>query len=171
MMNKKAQGFAFGLITFIGIVIILIVLAPTLLHVVTTILTEVGENLNATDTRAGDAVLGIEEDFTNLWDIVIILAFLLNVILLLISAFLVDTHPAFLIFYIIMVFFTVIFVSGAVDALEGIYATSEYQIVVGQYLPMTEFLLDYFEIIILGIAVLSGIITYAKLKGSTRGAY
>lgn len=160
-MNKKAQ-LDFGLVTFLGIIIIILILAPILVNVVTTILGEVGTNINNTNVAAGVAVSSVETSFTNLWDIVIISLFLLNVILLLITAFLIDIHPAFMIMYILFCFFTIIFIPNVMDVVDVIYV--QYSADVGQYLPLTEFMVDYFEAIILGIMVLSGIIIYAKIK-------
>lgn len=162
-MLKKGQA-DFGIITFITVVIGILILAPVLLYTATTIMTEVGTTLNETDENAGGIILDTQTTFTSLFDIVIVMMFLLNVILLLITAFLVDTHPAFMIMYIMFAFFTVIFVPTLSDVVETIYSVSEYQEVIGQNLPFSEFLVQNFVMIIMGILVLSGIVMYAKIK-------
>lgn len=161
MLNKKAQ-LGFGVITFIAVVISLLILAPILVSVVTEILGEVGTQLNNTNTEAGDAVLSTQNTFTDLIDIVIILLFALNVILLLVTSFFIDTHPAFMILYIIFAFFTIIFAPNIIDVVDSVY--SEYSTEVGLYLPLTEFIVNNFTMVIFGVLILSGIIIYAKIK-------
>jgi hypothetical protein len=169
MLNKKGQMMEYGIISFVGIVIIMLLLAPFLINIVTTVLGEFGTELTAVDAEAGAAVTSIETTYTNLWDIVIILLFVLNVLLLFISAFLVDTHPVFFIMYILFAFFTVMFVPNVLDVVNEVYDHSQYAGDVGLYLQFTEFILNNFMVIILGILILSGIIMYAKFKFLSRG--
>lgn len=160
-MNKTAQ-IDFGVITFIGIVIVLIILAPIFYKVVKSTTEGFSTAINSTNEDAAKAVTHIGGTFTSTLDLVIVLAFVINVILLLITAFLIDTHPIFIIFYIMFCFFTIAFVPNVTDAVNGVWGA--YAADVGSDLPLVEFLLDNFSIIILAVMVLSGIVIYAKIK-------
>lgn len=160
MLNKKAQGF--GIIAFVGVVVVILILAPILINIVTTTLGEVSDNINNTSPTASNAIDSVETSFTNLWDLVIIMVFLLNIILLFLTAFFIDTHPAFMILYIMFAFFAIVFIPNIMDAVDAIY--DQYSADVGAYLPLTEFLVNNFSYVLLAVIALSGIILYAKIK-------
>ena len=162
-MNKQGQ-IGVGIITLVGIGIVLLVLAPILLDVVTTTVGEFSDALNNTDTNAAATVNSIETSFVNLWDLVLVLFFGLNIILLLLSAFFIDTHPAFVIIYIMMAFFVLVFAPNVLDAVDEIWSQTQYAEETGLYLTGMNFILAYFETIVLGIIVMSGIVMYAKFK-------
>ena len=160
-MNKNAQV---GIVAFVGVVIALIFLAPIFLNIVTTTTGEFADALNSTDSNAAAAVDSITNTYTGLWDWVLIIIFGLNIVLLLISAFFIDTHPAFLLVYIMVAFFTMAFAPNILDATDKIYNSAHYAGDVAAYLPFMDFLRGHFGAIILGILVLSGIIMYGKFK-------
>jgi len=160
-MRTKAQ---IGLVSLVGVIIALLFLAPIFLNIVTTTTGKFATALNATDSNAADTVTGITNTYTGLWDWVLIIVFGLNVLLLLISAFFIDTHPAFLLVYIMIAFFTMAFAPNILDATDKIYNNAHYAGDVAAYLPFMDFLRSNFGAVILGIIVLSGIIMYAKFK-------
>ena len=166
-MNSKGQ---IGIVSLVGVIIALLFLAPILLNIVTTTTGEFIDAINKTDTNAAETVQGITTSFTNLWDWALILIFGLNVLLLLISAFFIDTHPAFLLVYIMVGFFTLAFAPNILDATDKIYNSAHYAGDIAAYLPFMDFVRSNFGIIILGILVLSGIIMYAKFKYFGDGA-
>jgi len=160
-MNNKGQ---IGIVSFVGVVIALLFLAPIFLNVVTTTTGEFADAINSTNSDAAETVDGVTDTFTNLWDWVLILVFTLNIILLLVSAFFIDTHPAFLLVFIIIAFFTMAFAPNILDATDKIYNSAHYAGDVAAYLPFMDFLRSNFGAIILGLFVLTGIIMYAKFK-------
>ena len=160
-MNRKAQV---GIVSFVGVVIALLFLAPIFLNVVTTTTGEFADAINSTDANAAAAVDSITNTYTGLWDWVLILVFGLNILLLLISAFFIDTHPAFMLVFIMIAFFTMAFAPNILDATDKIYNSAHYAGDVAAYLPFMDFLRSNFGAIILGIFVLTGIIMYAKFK-------
>lgn len=168
-MNNRGQ-IDIGVVSFIAVVIVIIILAPILFNIVTTITGTVGDQINATDSTAGQAMYSIKEKFVSFWDIVIILLFGLNVVLLLISAFLAPTHPLFIVLYIIFAFITVVFAPNLIDVVQKVY-TQYYtlQPEMSTKLAMTEFLIDNFSLILLGVIVLSGVIMYARIRYSQDG--
>jgi len=168
-MNKKGQ--ILSIIMFFGIVLAVFVISIILLKAVNTVLTPFSSSIGNVSVSAGQTVASIQSSFVKWWDIAILLIFFLNVIILLVSAFMIDVHPAFLILYILAVFFMIIFGSsiiGIVDRLfnGGIYGINSFDMESGQ-MPLVKFIVDNFGIVMLGIIIISGIITFAKLKYSS----
>jgi len=163
-MNSRAQ---FGMITFIGLVLVMLFLAPIVVKIVRSSVGGFSDGLENVNADAAAEVDAIENTFITLWDWVIFLMFGLNVIILLLSSFFIDTHPAFVIVYILTMFFMFAFAPSILDSLEVSYnqlgdaATGHDS---GAYLPITEFLINNFGTLMLSIAILSGIVMYAKFK-------
>lgn len=163
-MNSKAQ---FGMITFIGLIFVMLFLAPIVVKIVRSSVGGFSDGLANVNEDAAGEVDAVEDTFIALWDWVIFLMFGLNVIILLLSSFFIDTHPAFVIVYILTMFFMFAFAPSILDALETSYdalgdAGSGHDS--GAYLPITEFLINNFGTLMLTIAILSGIVMYAKFK-------
>jgi len=163
-MNKTGQ---FGMITFIGLILVMLFLAPIVVKIVRSSVGGFSDGLANVNQDAANQVDAVEDTFITLWDWVIFLMFGLNVIILLLSSFFIDTHPAFVIVYILTMFFMFAFAPSILDALETSYdalgdAPSGHDS--GSYLPITEFLINNFGTLMLSIAILSGIVMYAKFK-------
>lgn len=162
-MNKKGN-LGYGIIAFAAIIIGLLFFAPIGLKVVRSSITEFSNAINVTSPEASTTMTGIQTSFENLWDWVIFLCFGINVLVLLVSAFFIDTHPVFLIFYIMTLFFLFIFAPNMIDAVDTLWAHSAFSEETGLFLDLTDFLRLHFESILLGVAVLSGVVIYAKIK-------
>ena len=160
-MNTKAQ---IGIISMIGVVIVLLFLAPIVINIVRTTTSEFSGAINSTDQNAAQTVDVITNRFVGLWDWVLILVFGLNVLLLLVSSFFIDTHPAFIIVYILLAFFTFAFAPNILDSVDKVYDSAHYAGDVAAYLPFMDWLRSNFGGVLLGVVVLSGIIMYAKFK-------
>ena len=87
----------------------------------------------------------------------------MNMILLFISAFLIDIHPAFVVVYIITVILMFVFGNYALYMLDNIWNAIGTSVETAQT-PIEQFLINNFTIIMLGVVILSGIIMYAKFK-------
>jgi len=165
-MNSKAQ---FGMITFIGLIFVMLFLAPIVVKIVRSSVGGFSDGLANVNEDAAGEVDAIEDTFITLWDWVIFLMFGLNVIILLLSSFFIDTHPAFVIVYILTMFFMFAFAPSILDTLEDVYNNEHINDAAtghnaGAYLPITEFLINNFGTLMLSIAILSGIVMYAKFK-------
>ncbi len=160
-VKKKAQ---YDTIAWIASVIVLLILAPILYKVVSTSLTQFSTAINNTSPTAAASVDLIQGSFLGWLDYLIMIGFLVNIVLLFVFAFMVDTHPLFLIFYIIASVFTMIFAPYVVEPIKQIFGMAEFGDAVVN-LPLTEFVVTRFNIILLGVIVVAGIIMYAKLKG------
>lgn len=162
-MNKKGT-LDYPIITVIFILIALLFLAPIMLKIVTEVTTPFANSLNNVSAGSGDVVTSISNTFVTFWDKVIMIAFLINLVLLILSAFLIRTHPFFIVLYIALSIFTMIFAPTIIDVVDKLYDSAQF---VGETasLPMLDFLRNYFGIVILGIMIITGIIIYARFKG------
>lgn len=164
--NKKGQ-LDYPILTFAIVLIGLILLAPIILKVVRSTITPFGEALGNMSSMGGavaetnvNYVLGV---FVNFWDGVLMFAFLLAVILLFVSAFLIDTNPFFMILYILLLFLTVVFAPEILGAVDRIYEANAFAQEVA-LLPFIDFLRLNFGVVLTAIGILTMIIIYAKIR-------
>jgi hypothetical protein len=164
--NKKGQ-FDFPLITFAIIVIGLLIIAPIVLKVVRGTVTPISESLGNMSVASGaqasanmNYVLGV---YVSFWDGVIMFAFLEAVILLFISAFLIDANPFFMLLYILLLFLTIVFAPEILEAVDRIYEANAFAEEVA-LVGMTDFLRLNFGLVLTIIGVLTMIIIYAKVR-------
>lgn len=162
-MNKKAQ-IEIPVITLVAVIIALLILGPTILKLVNTILTPVSNSLGNISETAGDSVSSIKNSFINFWDWVLVIGFLVNVVLLLISAFLVATHPVFLVLYIIFGFVMFLFAPELLQIVDKFYSDPNFATEISK-IPMMDFIRSYFGVILLAIFFISGIIIFARVYG------
>lgn len=167
-MNRK--GNLAGLAFFIVLLLSLIIIAPIILKVGTEVLGKSSEAFAKVDTsnKSSDTVDFVQGKLTGTMDWFVMFLVLINILLLLFTSFLIDVHPAFLVIYILGAFFLVITLPYTAAVAEKMYGMSEFSTVIS-YIPMTEFLLNNFGVVIVGVFFLTGIIIYAKLKYSSSG--
>lgn len=159
-MEKKAQA-ELGILTLMVVIIGLIFLAPFILKIVNSVLTPFGSAMGNQTVEAGQAVSFIQGRFTSFWDWVIVIAVVINILMLLISSFLIDVHPVWIVLYIIFAMFAFIFIPSALDAADRIYGMSLFASEVNS-LGFTDYIRQYFSIIMLGIYFITGVIIFAK---------
>jgi len=171
-LNNKGQlvGVAF----FIMLVAMMIIVAPIILKVGFTILDTTSAQLSTIDSTnvSSDNVNFVKNKIVGTFDWTIMILVIINMLVLLVTAFLIDIHPAFLVIYIIGAFVMVITLPYTMAVAENIYGSTQFSVGsdnVVQYIPMTEFMLNNFGTIMVGILILSGIIMYAKFRSSSRG--
>lgn len=160
MLNKKGQ-MDYAIVSFIAIVIGIFLLGPILLKVVGSTLSPFTSALNSTNPTASAAGSHIQSTFTDFWDVVLISAFLVMIILMFISAFMIDTHPIFMIVYIMVCFLMILFLPNLSDMVQQVWG--QYPVETNS-IPMTQWLLDHISGVTLVLMVLSGIVMYAKLR-------
>ena len=80
-----------------------------------------------------------------------------------ITSFLVDTHPAWLVLFVIFGIFTFIFAPTLLDVLEKIYDSPQFALETSQ-LGMVDFIREYLGLILLGLYFIVGVIVYGKFK-------
>lgn len=163
VLNKKGQLADFPILTFVVVVIGLLFLAPILFKMVYDPLDKFGGSIASVSQGANESVTHIKDTWVNFWDYVIILALLANILLLLITSFFIDVHPAFIAVYVLLGFFMLFFAPQFLDALTELWTNASYTTAVTN-LPLTEFILDNFGIVLVSVFVLSGIIMYGKIR-------
>ncbi len=149
MNNKKGQ--ILSVIIFVGIVVSVFIVGLIMMKFTTSILTPFKTSIGNVSTTAGDAVGSLETHFVNAWDYVIIAFFIFNILLLMITAFMVDSHPVFLLFYVFGAVLLILFAPSILTALEGIW-TSPAMTNNGQLtqvnMPITNFIINNFMVIL-----------------------
>jgi hypothetical protein len=163
-LNKKGQ-IDYPIITWIVIVFGLLLLAPIILKVFNSIKTPMSSalgNVTGGGEIARDNFNTVMNTAVNFWDKVVIAAFILATILLLVSAFLIDTHPFWLILYIFISFMVIMFAPSIMGALDNIYNSSSFASE-SAALSFMNTLRTNFGIILMGIMVITGIIIYGKI--------
>lgn len=160
--SKKAQiGFD---ITAIAIVLIFIfIIAPIALKMTTSVTSKFSSAINPISNKSANTVAAIETKFTSWWDTVIMIAIVGNIILLIISSFLVFVHPAFILVFILMSMLTMIFVPQLLNAPDAVWSNQGIATVTPN-LPMTQFVMEHFGAILLAVIILVGIILYTKFQ-------
>lgn len=175
-MFKKGQ-LDFPLISFIVLIFGLLLIAPIMLKIFTSIQAPMSNSLGNLTDKGGDIAQANFNHVMNIgitwWDKVIIAAFFLSIILLVISSILIDTHPVWSILYIIIAFMLVIFAPDIIGSLDNIYNSQTFATEVN-YLSFMNSLRVHFAEFLVGLIVFTGIIMYGKIaffrSGNTGGA-
>jgi hypothetical protein len=161
--DKKAQ--VISVTVFFVIVLAVFIVGFLLMSFVNTLLSPVSSGLGNVSTQAGQSVTKVNNIFNSWWDGIVIFLFIVNVLLLLYSAFMVDIHPIWLFIYILSLALLFIFGNNVIGALSTLWDGSISQFDnATSHMPLTLWILNNFTIVLLGIAILSGIIMYAKFK-------
>jgi flagellar biosynthesis protein FlhB len=168
-MNKKGN-VDFGPAVLIAIIITLILVAPIMLRIIGTVtgtfFTQMNESNPDAVTPASEAVNKVY----NFFDYLIVIGMFLNIILLFISSWFIDTNPIFILLYIIFAFILFLFLPNLVDAVDQVWLKMEDASAHDTWednslnLTFTDFIrrnMIMFSLIIIG---LTGVIIYAKFK-------
>lgn len=166
-MDSKGQT-DFPFLTFIGMVIAILFMGPIMFHILNEVLGGFAGGAGNISSTYGNTVNSVITTTNNLWDLTMILIFIVLVILMLVSSFFVDIHPAFMIIYILLGFFIFFFAPSILDATTEVY---DKMLTPAEQADMTytKYLIDNFNMIMMGIFVLSGIVIYGKYKLSQGG--
>lgn len=163
LFTKKGQIADYPIASVVVIFIALLLLAPVMLKIVNDILDPLTTQIGAMSGTGGDSVEKIHTTFVNFWDFLVVIGFLVVTLLLFISAWFIDTNPLFIILYVILSFVMITFAPDLIRVVDQIYDSSTYLTETTQ-LPLMDFLRSNFEIFILGIIIITGVIIYGKLK-------
>lgn len=163
--NKKGQ-IEIPVAVFIFLIVGLVILAPFCLKIMRAILQPMGNSLADISPMANISAQHVVTTVTNFWDFGIMFAFLIITIMMFVSAYFIDVHPLFIIFYIILGFIMFLTITPMQDLFTNMYDASLVPDMTGEInaLPMTHFLASYFWAICLVLFVISGIIMYGKLR-------
>lgn len=164
MTNKKGQ-LNVPLLSFIIVFFGLLIFAPVMLKIFHSIQEPLAAQLGNI-SNGGEIA---KENFnivmntaSNFWDKVILVAFMLALLLMVISAFLIDSNPLWIILYIFVSFMVIIFTPNIINSLDSIYNSADFAVEVAQ-LTFMDYLRVHFGEFLVGIFMLTGIIIYGKL--------
>jgi hypothetical protein len=164
-MNNKAQ-FNNPIVMFALIIIGLIIVVPLTLKIINSVKTPMHEVYGNMSSEAGniaqkntDYVFGVA---SGVWDKVSIFFFIFALLVLIISAFLIDTSVFWVIVYILVSFFVILFTPNIVASLDVLYTGTTFGIEGGQ-LTFMSWLRDHYGEVLVGVMVLTGIIIYGKV--------
>lgn len=167
--NKRGQ-LDYPIIAFVVLFFALLLFAPIMLKIIVsvrdTFSPSLGNLTNSGGAIAEANVNAVLNPFVTFWDKVIMSAFVLGVLFLIISAFLIDTSPFWVILYIFLSFMLVLFIPTVTSALDVLYSNSAFTTPNGGViilLPIMNFLRTHFTAIVVGLMVITGIIIYGKL--------
>lgn len=153
---------------FIAVCIVIFFMAPIALKIIHVSVGQFGNAIadsNITGSQvANQSTTAINDTATNFFDSFILIAFIANCLVLLIASFLVDIHPAFLVFYVVSVIIALIFAPTYFSGVQTLYDPTGALANETASLPMSGFVVNNFGAILLGVLILSGIIMFAKFK-------
>jgi len=161
--NKKGQ-IEFSPALLIAGIIVLLILAPVILKVFSSVKTGMGDALNSTDPTAVKQMDYVLDTGTTFIDYLLVIMFFVNLIILFISAFFIDTHPMFLVLFIMFAFIFILLLPNMMDAVDQVWAKFPAET---NDLPLSDWIRTNMVMFTLGVFMLSGIIMYAKFKWGT----
>jgi len=170
IIQKKKGQVEFGVMIVITIIIGLILFAPIIMRMVGTITGQFFITMNNSYPSAVAPASDAVDTVTNFFDYLIIIAMLVNIIILFISAWFIDTNPVFLILYIMFSFILFLFLPSLLDAVDTVWVKMEAENTHDLWegndlnLTFTDFIRRNMMVFSLIILSLTGILIYAKFK-------
>jgi len=174
-MKKKAQ-IDFSPAIVIAFIIGLILLAPIMIRIIGTVTGTFFVQMNSTYPNAVTPARDAVDSVYNFFDYLIIIGMFINVIVLFLSAWFIDTNPMFIILYIMFAFIFFLFIPTLMDSVDSVWDKMEDQADLDDWegndlnLEFTDFIRRNMMVFSLIIIVITGIIMYAKFK-MTQGQF
>lgn len=163
--NKRAQ-IENPLIVFAVLVVGLLMFAPVALKLFISIDSTVGNSLGNLTGNVGNIskanFQAVTTPLITFWDKVIVAVFFLSILLLFVSAFLIDAHPFFVILYVLSFLFLILFTPNILSAVDNIYDSANFATEIAR-LTFLDSLRNNFIVFLVGIGVVTGIIIYGKV--------
>ena len=164
MKNKKAQ---IDIITLIVVIIGIIIAAVVMLKIFNSVVGGISQNIAPLSSEANKSITQIDTFYNNFIDQIAVFFIVLNIILLLVFSFFIDAHPAFLILYIFSAALSIMILPFISDIAIRIYGSEQFATEMSK-LTFTSFVLNHLNMITLAVIFVTGIIIYAKFRGSSQ---
>lgn len=164
MKNKRGQ-LDNPMVIFAVIVIALLLIAPIILKVMRSIQQPVSSafgNLSNGGAVAQKNFNTVINTGITFWDKIVIAFFIFAVLLLFVSAFLVDAHPFFIIFYVLLNLFLILFAPNIIKAADNIYESAIFAQEVA-YLSFMDTVRTNYGTMLVGFMITTAIIIYGKV--------
>lgn len=168
-IKKDKKGQIAGILTFVGLSIAILILAPVMLKINGTLLSKTSEvignqSTDAANQNASQALQYGVTTFNNLWDTLIVIAFFFNIVILLVSSFMIDVHPAFWVLYLVAAFIFFFCASTYTTALDNIWNPTGVFADEITHLSNSSWIQQNFTFIMLGVYFITGVIIFAKIR-------
>ncbi len=170
LIKKKKAQVDFGPAVLIAIILGLVIFAPIMIRIIGittgTFFTQMNETAPNAVAEASSAVDKVYDFF----DYLIVIAMFINIIALFISSWFIDTHPVFIVLYIMFAFILFLFLPNLLNAVDGVWTKMEDTASLDTWgdssldLTFTDFIRRNMMIFALGIIAITGILVYAKFK-------
>lgn len=160
-LNRKAQ--LNSIIAFVAVIVALLITAPIVLKIFNSVTGGFATSVQNTSADAYNAVTYGQTTVNTFWDYVILVAFITNVLLLFVTSFLIDMHPALVVLYIIGGIFLFFIGPVYITSVDKIFTNSQFTTEVAN-MPNTTWLYSNFLWVLLGIYFATGVIMFVKFK-------
>jgi len=167
-MRRKGQ-MDFPIVTLVVISFGLLIIAPFMLKIFNTMDDSMTPALANVSGQAAENFNVVMNTAVTFWDKVVILFFFLALVMMVISSFLIDTHPFWIILYIFVAFMLMLFAPDIIGSLDQIYDSPTFATELNQLTFMNSLRIHFGEFL-LGFIILTGIIMYGKVKFFSGGA-
>lgn len=158
-MGKSGQ---LDVVIFLIMVIVLLIAAPVCMKFFHSVMMPLGNAIAPMSPQANTTVGYLTTSYDTFWDFAVLMMFIALVATLFLSSFLVNMHPAFLILYIILAFVMVIITPMLASSATSV--ANQLAADTAGHLPYTDYLRSNIVIITLAVLILSGIISYGKMR-------
>lgn len=166
MSTQKKGQLDNPIILFAVLVIGLLIVAPIGLKILRSVQQPVANSFGNITGEGGELAQTNFNTVINtgisFWDKVVVAFFVFAVLLVLVSAFLVDANPFFIVLFILMNMFLILFAPNIITAVDHIYDSSQFAQETAMLAFMDTIRSHYAEFLV-GVMVLSGIIIYGKI--------
>jgi hypothetical protein len=172
MLSKRGQ-VEFSPAIFVALIIVLLLMAPIMMRIIGTVTGTFFTQMNTSAPSAVAEASGAVDKVYNFFDYLVVISMFINMIVLFISAWFIDTNPVFIILYIMFAFIFILFLPNMMDAVDQIWEKSENISTYDTWgsndlnLTYTDWIRSNMVLVTLVVIVLTGIIMYAKFKLQT----
>jgi hypothetical protein len=166
--TKKGQSADF--IVLIAVIVGLILFAPIMVRIIGIVTGTFFTQMNSTAPTAVAPASKAVDTVYNFFDYLIVIGMFINIILLFISAWFIDTNPIFIILYIMFAFILFLLLPATMDAVDQVWEKIEGINTLDTWgdsslnLNFTDFIRRNMMVFCIIIIVMTGVITYAKFK-------
>lgn len=170
MKNNKKGQIDFGVGILIVLILGLIIFAPIMLRIIGTITGTLFSQMNQTYPLAVNQGSVAVDRVVNFFDYLIVIAMFISVIVLFISAWFIDTNPAFIILYIMFSFILFLFLPSMLNAVDSVWFELNDMDHLDPWekttldLNYTNFIRENIMVFSLLLIILTGVVIYAKFK-------
>jgi len=168
-MKKRGQ-VEFGPAILIAVILGLIILAPIMIRIIGTVTGTFFTNMNESFPDAVAPANQAVNSVYNFFDYLVVIAMFINIIMLFISSWFIDTNPVFILLYIVFAFIFVLILPSVLDAVDTVWAKMESVDSLDTWedsslgLNFTDFIRRNLMVFTISVFAITGIITYAKFK-------